>query len=327
MTRLRLTPGIGTTLQDAGRVGYARLGVPRSGPMDPLHHRLALGLVGQGASGGDVALEVGPGGAVLRAGDDPLVLAVAGPSVRLVTGGVTRVTAVEVLSLAAGATITISCGPGAMWAYVAIAGVVTSPSVLGSRSQHPRSGLGMLDGPQWELDITCATDDVVLGTRPPLSQIKGRFGVLEAPQTQLFSRDVRALLTTGMWQTTTTQDRMGHRLTGPLLRCAAGHDIVSDGVLPGSLQLPGDGQLFVLTADHQTTGGYPKLAVMAAADLARFVQLPVGSDVAFSWIEPAEAATRWSAAVDAVDAIIASPARPTSASLTAQNLISGVTQG
>ena len=329
MTHVVVTPGLGTSLQDAGRVGHARLGVPRSGPMDQLHHRLALRLVGQSTQPvpGAVAIEVGPGGVVLRAEQGAVTVAIAGPAVRIVEEGAARMTAVEVLVLPAGRSIEVASGPGAMWIYVAIAGLIATGPVLGSRSQHPRSGLGMGGGAGWELAVGPAAEGIRRGTRAPLRWRTGPFGVLTAPQSHLFAPEILSRLTEGTWRTTSSQDRMGHRLAGPALPCAAGHDIVSDGVLPGSLQVPGDGQVFVLTADHQTTGGYPKIAVLAAAELARFVQLPVGAPIQFAWIEVAEAATRWASAVADVDAVVAGPARPTAASLTDRNLIGGVAEG
>lgn len=316
-----VAPGRTTTVQDRGRVGMARYGVPRSGPVDVLAHRLAARLAGvpADAAAATVALEVGVEPCRLGVDDEPVGLAVAGEGAHLDVGG-THIPAPCVVVLSPGETAVVTART---WAYVVPAGDVILPSVLGSRSRHPRSGLGP--------SLDAGTRLVVEQPRQVVEGVWGMPGlpggplhVLPAPQTDLFERASRDALVTATWSTTTASDRMGARLDGPELRATDGHDIVSDGIVAGALQVPGDGQPFVLLADHQTTGGYPKIGVLATIDLARFVRLPPGSPVTFTWSDVATGRRRMRAAHDAIDHVAAQRPRPHAHALGRANLIGGV---
>lgn len=319
-----VTAGPTATLQDGGRVGAARWGVPRSGPVDALSHRLAVRLAGVAA--GDVrhavALEVGPRPCAVRAVDGPVPVALAGHGARL-----------EVLATVVPAPCVVVLPPGEVahvhartWAYLAPAADVLVDAVLGSRSHHPRSGLGpaVHDGDVLPLGAPRA---VRAGRRQEPATAAGPLEVLAAPQTHLFTPAALRALTTATFRTTAEVDRMGQRLDGPALRAVDGHDIVSDAIVPGALQVPGDGRPFVLTADHQSTGGYPKIAVLGTAALARLVRLPPGSDVRFTWGEVAGARAALQAAVAAVEACVDGPVRPSGLDLRDANLVAGVTDG
>lgn len=323
MTALEVvTAGATTTLQDGGRVGAARWGVPRSGPVDALAHRLAARLAG--ATGTEVAatptIEVGPHPSVLAAVDGPVTVALAGPGAVLVVGDV-ELAAPVVVTLAPGEEATVRAHT---WAYVAVAARLEVPTVLGSSSRHPRSGLGpaLEDGTQ--LHCT-APRPVRTGRYREPALPGGPLLVLPAPQTHLFTPEARAELVEATFTTTADVDRMGMRLSGPVLAAHGGHDIVSDGIVAGALQVPGDGQPYVLLADHQTTGGYPKVAVLTPVDLVRCTRLRPGAPMRFAWTDVAAARVRLQDAVDAVEAVVAAPARPHARDLAARNLIGGVT--
>lgn len=318
------TAGATTTLQDGGRIGAARYGVPRSGPVDVLSHRLALRLAGvPGADvAASVAIEVGPHPCTLAAAGGSVTLAVAGAGAVVSSGG-GDVAAPCVLPLGDGQACTIRA---VTWAYVAPTASIRVPPTLGSRSRHPRSGLGpgLDDGARLPLGDP---RPVQPGRRRPPVTASGPLGILAAPQTDLFTATALASLVGEPFRTTTSFDRMGHRLQGPALRTRGGHDIVSDGIVPGVLQVPGDGQAFVLTADHQTTGGYPKIAVLSTAALARFVRVPPGRDVRFVWTDVPTARAELEAAMAAVEDVVAGPVTPIGAMLHERNLIDGVTDG
>ncbi len=325
MTSLVITTaGATTTLQDGGRIGAARYGVPRSGPVDVLSHRLAVRLAG--VPGEDVAaavaIEVGPHPCTVTAVGGEAALAVAGPGA-VVTSGGGEVAAPCVVPLGEGQECTIRA---MTWAYVAPTASIQVPPTLGSRSRHPRSGLGpeLHDGTRLTLGDP---RPVQPGRREPPVTASGPLGILAAPQTDLFTDTALAALVGEPFRTTTSFDRMGHRLEGPALRTHGGHDIVSDGIVPGALQVPGDGQAFVLTADHQTTGGYPKIAVLSTAALARFVRLPSGRQVRFAWTDVPAARADLQAAMTAVEDVVAGPVAPIGAMLRESNLIDGVTDG
>ncbi len=323
MTALEVTrPGATTTLQDGGRSGVGRWGVPRSGPVDALAHRLAARLAG--VPGDDVAatttVEVGPHPCELGAVDGPVALAVAGDGATVAVGGHT-LTAPVVVVLRAGEVCTVRART---WAYVAPAASIDVPPVLGSRSHHPRSGLGPTLDAGTVLPLG-SPRDVREGRHDPPVLPTGPLHVLAAPQTDAFTEAALERLVTATYRTTSDVDRMGMRLDGPTLAARDGHDIVSDGILPGALQVPGDGRPYVLTADHQTTGGYPKIAVLGPVDLARVTRCPPGTSVRFAWTDVAAARARLLAAHEAIDAAVAAAPRPHARALHGRNLIDGVT--
>lgn len=323
MSRLEITtPGATTTLQDGGRDGVGRWGVPRSGPVDELAHRLAVRLAGvpQGEVAQAVTVEVGPHPCELAAVDGPVTLALAGDGASLVVGGHVLPTPV-VVSLHPGERCTVRART---WAYVAPAAAIEVAPVLGSCSHHPRSGLG----PRLEAGTLLplgAPRSVREGHHADPDLPGGPLLVLPAPQTEAFTDDALEALVTAEFRTTSDVDRMGMRLDGPRLAAAGGHDIVSDGILTGALQVPGDGRPFVLTADHQTTGGYPKVAVLSPVDLVRLTRCPPGTAVRFAWTDVATARARLVAAHAAIEVAVAAPPRPHARALQGRNLIDGVT--
>ena len=318
---LLVEAGATTTLQDGGRVGAARYGVPRSGPVDALAHRLAVRLAGSDATdvAGAVAVEVGPHPCRLTADGGPVGLAVTGPGATVEAAGATLP-----------APVVVELGPGEhcvvharTWAYAAPAAEVDVPAVLGSRSHHPRSGLGPGLGEGTRLRLRAART-VASGRYREPALPEGPFRLLPAPQTHLFSDEVRDLLVSAVFSTTSEVDRMGQRLDGPALAARTGPDIVSDGIVAGALQVPGDGRPYVLTADHQTTGGYPKVAVLAPVDLVRLTRLPPGREVRFAWTDVAAARQHLLAAVAAVEDSVGGAPRPHGPGLAGRNLIGGV---
>lgn len=323
MTALEVTaPGATTTLQDGGRVGAARWGVPRSGPVDLLAHRFAARLAGapEDAVHAATSIEVGPHPCDLTAVDGPVTFALAGPGATVTLQG-TVLTAPVVLVLAPGERCTVLART---WAYVAPAASIDVPVVLGSRSQHPRSGLGPRLEPGAVLPLR-APRSVRTGSYRSPALPGGPLLALPAPQTAAFTQAARATLVAATYRTTSEVDRMGMRLDGPALAARAGHDIVSDGIVAGTLQVPGDGRPYVLTADHQTTGGYPKIAVLSPVDLVRLTRCPPGSTVLFAWTDIPTARRRLGTAVAAVEAAVATPPRPHAQALAGRNLIGGVT--
>lgn len=308
--RLRLLEGSWVSLQDAGRIGHARHGVGPGGPMDPLTHLLAVRLAGAPAAAGTTAIEVGPGGARIGVDAGPVEVAIAGPGARLSTGH-DAVQAPAVLRLVAGDVVEI--GGSCRWAVLAPRGRIAVAPELGSTSRHDRADLG----PRWSIGQTLLVDtDAVgaglppIGTRPGPRTLDQPLLLLPAPQTHLFSPADRARLTGADVVVDRRGDRMAQRLGGVTLSPVGGHDIVSDAVVAGALQVQGDGAPWVLTAEHQPTGGYPKVAVLAVADRSRFVQLGPGAPVRFAWGTVVTARERWQAAVASVASCLEAPVRP-----------------
>jgi 5-oxoprolinase (ATP-hydrolysing) subunit C len=113
--------------------------------------------------------------------------------------------------------------------------------------------------------------------------------VVLGPQDDEFSDEAKALLLDSDWKISSTSDRMGYRLEGPVIKHLHGHNIVSDGTVDGSIQVPGSGAPIVLMPDRGTTGGYPKIATVISVDLGRLAQISPGTAFRFKAVGMAEA--------------------------------------
>ena len=269
-----IAPGLHTTVQDAGRIGFQDVGLPASGPLDRISLRLANALVGNAP--GMPALEMllqGPtlavladsariaivgGDADIAIGSDRARVIPAGRSVRLVRGDVFRVR-----------------GFGdSVCAYLAIEGGPDIAPLLGSASTYVRSGIGGFHGralrPGDRVPLTLAAVDVRdehALSRPVDLELEQPVRVVLGPQRDYFTDDAVATLLSSDYVISSEADRMGYRLEGPALAHAKGYNIVSDGTVVGAIQVPGSGQPIILMVDNQTTGGYPKIATVISADI------------------------------------------------------------
>ena len=290
-----LDGGLFTTVQDAGRYGYQRYGVPVSGAMDRGAWRAANGLVGN--DDGAAALEMtllGPRLEFLA----PATVALTGADLGALAG---RVAAPlwESFTVPAGSVLSFAGARDGVRGYLAIAGGLDVPVVLGSRSTYTRSRLGGVDGRALKAgDVlrvlgTHPVADLVgagLGTRsarrvPP--GLRPRYGqrhllrVVLGPQDNRFTpAGVRTLLSS-VYTVTPQSDRMGYRLQGPKIEHTSGPDIVSDGSPLGAVQVAGDGMPIVLMADRGTAGGYTKIATIVSVDVWRLAQAAAGDEVRF----------------------------------------------
>lgn len=289
-----LAAGPAVTIQDHGRPGLAHLGLPASGPMDPLAQHLANALVGNAP--GEAAIEIGPGGLVLRIEGGTMRIAIAGAEVPLAVDG-TPARPWRSLTLPAGSTVAAGTARVGVWAYVAVAGGLALPASLGSRSTHVRAGIGGLVGrrlvagdvlPLAGGPTAPAGADLVLAD-PPLPSADEPIRVVLGPQAERVTEGSRSLFLETVWRVDPAIDRMAYRLEGPRLAHAGPVDIVSDAIVPGSVQIPGSGRPIVMMRDHQTTGGYPKLATVIGPDLRTLAQRQPGVTVRFAVIDLAEA--------------------------------------
>jgi biotin-dependent carboxylase-like uncharacterized protein len=320
-----LAAGPGLSLQDAGRPGYLRYGVSESGPMDWAAHALANRLLGNAP--GAAALEIGPGGARFVA-QTGLAAAVAGTGFQITVDGHAHAAPVAG-GIAAGQQIEVRPGRAGMWAYLALAGGIDAPDVLGSAAHHARAGLGHRVG-EGDALPPCHQSSVSPGLAQyadPLAALPdGPLGVVRGPQDHMFSNTMKARLTEAEWRISARADRMGYRLEGPKLAAELGSDIVSEGIVMGSIQVPGDGQPIVLMADRQPTGGYAKIGVVCRADVRRLAQTRPGEAVSFAWITVEEALARLRRVREAINAPLRRLGQaPSAEGLLRANLISGVT--
>lgn len=277
---LVLDPGPLTTVQDLGRPGHLRYGVPPSGPIDRYAFLLANRLVGNPDTA--AALEctmVGPKLQMLKES----VVAVTGAEMPLTVNGreVPRWTAIRVK---AGVVVRLGASRSGVRAYLAVAGGIDVPPVLGSRSTYLRGRLGgyqgrpLTRGDVLSVDVSPFPPERLEGraVRPEAIPVYGsevEVRVILGPQSDRFTKSGIVAFLQGPYEPTPESDRMGVRLKGPPITHTRGHDIISDGVPLGGVQVAGDGQPIVLLVDRQTTGGYAKIATVCSFDVSRMGQL------------------------------------------------------
>lgn len=289
-----LRPGMMMTVQDRGRAGMLRFGVSGAGPMDPEAAQMANALIGNDP--GAAVLEFAHFGGALRL-DADRTIAVCGAVADLRIGG-RAVAPWAAHPVRAGEEIVIGAMRDTVWGYVAIGGGIDTPPVLGARSTHLRSGIGgqegrsLREGDVLPLGAAAAQTAAETAVRRLLRPWRPRLGpirVVLGPQQDHFSDEVVATFLGRPFTVTQKRDRMAMVLEGPALPAARGHDIVSDGTLHGSVQVPGSGQPMILLADRQTTGGYPKIATVIGPDLPRLAQLAAGRQLRFHAISQSRA--------------------------------------
>jgi 5-oxoprolinase (ATP-hydrolysing) subunit C len=290
MTGLVVTSiGPASSVQDGGRFGAQRYGLTPSGAMDRLGLAAANCLVGNSLF--DPAIEIGPYGAALTARGTAVRVALAGaPRSADVAGrAVAWCTSV---TIADGETLKLGMANGGCFSYLAIEGAIKGEPMFGSLAVNVRTGLGSpfprpLQAGD-ELELTPAS--VMAERRIDLpAAVAGPIRVVLGPQNDEFGDEALNLFLGSEWKISATSDRMGYRLEGPVIRHLHGHNIVSDGTVNGSIQVPGSGQPIVLMSDRGTSGGYPKIAAVITADFGRMAQIPPGSPFRFKAVSMAEA--------------------------------------
>lgn len=281
--------GPATSVQDAGRFGAQRYGLVPSGAMD--RRSLAVANCLAGNAGVDAAIEIGPLGAIFTAHSGDIRLALSGAA-RNATIADRAVAWNQTTILHDGETLKLAPARSGVFSYLAIEGGIRGDPVFGSLSVTARSGLGSPFPRPLQ-----AGDRIEVGNAQPAAHERrldlpptpgGPIRVVMGPQDDEFGT-TRELFLGSDWSVSVTSDRMGYRLEGPRLTHDQGHNIVSDGTVDGSIQVPGSGQPIVLMKDRGTTGGYPKIATVITADLGRMAQTQPGQTVRFQSISIAAA--------------------------------------
>jgi len=266
------------TIQDAGRRGWQKFGVPVSGAMDWFAHRAANRLVGNPPDA--AALEIGFGDLSLRALRD-CVVAVTGAGFVTSTFAWTFPLWTSFV-VHAGGTVRIMKDGDGNWAYLAVAGGIDVAPVLGSRSSYLRAGLGQklevgdrlnLGKPSRSLDElaarTFSPDKIPAYSSLPVIE------VIEGTQSDShFRSDCHFAFFNNDYAISPSSDRMGYRLDGTPVIPTRSDELLSEGMTAGSIQIPASGQPIVMMADSPTTGGYPKIANVVTADLPVLAQVP-----------------------------------------------------
>ncbi len=291
-----LRPGLLTTVQDLGRPGYQRYGVSVSGAMDRRALLIGNRLVGNPDEA--AGLECTIQGPELRF-EEAAVIAVTGGDLSPVLNG-EAVPVWKAVEVQAGGVLAIGRRRSGARTYVAVAGGIDVPAVLGSRATHLRSRTGGAAGQPLTrgqtLDIgrrnrspvipRCAPPAIIppYHTTPTLRLVRG-------PQFARLSPQAAATLTSRRFAIAPESDRMGYRLVGARIVIDSVTHTISDASPPGSVQVPPDGRPILLMADHQTTGGYPIVGVVCSLDLSLAAQLMPGDHLGFAFISPEAART------------------------------------
>lgn len=290
-------PGPLTTVQDAGRYGYMNSGIGTSGVMDEVSYKKANYLVGN--ENGEAVLEVTLFGGTMEFTEDA-VIAVTGATMDVKINEeptemyrAYQVKAGDILSLG---MVTAGCRT-----YVAFAGGIDVPVVLGSRSTNLKCKMGGYEG-----RALAAGDIFEIGkngrsyealkdrmAKPDVYTSPITVRVIEGPQEEYFTEVGKKTFYNETYTISDQSDRMGYRMEGASIESVNGTDIISDGIALGSIQVPTNGKPIILLADRQTTGGYAKIATVCSFDIPKLVQGKPGDQVRFQKISLDEAAKIW----------------------------------
>lgn len=296
------------TIQDAGRYGWRKYGVPASGPMDWFAYEIANTLVGNAKEA--AALEIGFGDVTLRAMCN-CVVAVTGAGF-IVSTFIWKFPLWNSFTVRNGWKINISKNGNGNWAYLAVAGGIQVDPVLGSRSTNLRAGMGMKLQSGDFLKTgkpTHALEDLAARTLPlekrPVYNSSPVIAVIEGPQNDWFSQDGHDMFVNCEYKVSIASDRMGYRLEGPPIMQIRNANLLSEGMAVGSVQIPADGQPIAMMADCPTTGGYPKIANIIKADLPIFAQTPIDTGkVHFKLTSIADAHSRYRSMISGIESEI-----------------------
>lgn len=279
-------PGILTTYQDIGRSGFRKFGIPQSGAMDALALRTANLLVGNRES--QVGLEVTLQGLKMVALRS-LLVAVAGADLQFTINSKYYPPWRSFL-LKAGDVVHFRKRISGLRAYLTAQGGFRAPTYMGSSSVFEMGAMGtplrkhdlleVGDAPQVSLHEKCIPEAVV----PKISdQISVR--VIMGPQLQYFTSEGLSRFLDSVYRVNSQSDRMAYRLEGPRINHRERADIISEPVLPGSIQVPSNGQPIILMIDGQVTGGYAKIANVISADMPILAQVMPGNSVRFREVD------------------------------------------
>lgn len=303
-------PGVLASVQDLGRHGHRQLGICPGGALDVLALTLANRLVGNADRA--AGLELTMGGCELQFESDTRI-ALAGDDFGASLDGV-PIWPCWSVPVAAGQTLRLAGANAAgtkkagVRSWLAVAGGIDVPPVLGSRSTDLKAGFGGLEGRPLRKGDRLATGASALdaaqrerrpfGIRgpdwgPPEDYDAIALRVLPGPEFELFTLAAREQLWGERWRITPQSNRMGSRLEGAELKRKRGGDMLSSGVIPGTIQVPPSGQPIILMGDAQTTGGYPRIGVVIRADLWKLAQAPLNGRLRLVQVDQPQALAAW----------------------------------
>ena len=277
------------TFQDIGRPGNMRYGVSASGPMDIVSFEAANAVLGNETK--QTAIEISLGGLILQCHEGSITLAITGGDFLIEYQG-QKISSWTVLTIQKGERLSIRAGKSGSWAYLAFSGKLNVKDWLKSNSTHSTSGFGggvLKTGQKFTLtDASNQANRIGPILKPNLNSTGPIYAVL-GPQDQYFKDIAIKTFSDCIFKVSENYDRMGMQLIGPKLELKSALSIPSEPIVKGSIQVSGDGIPTVLLADHQTTGGYPKIATIISSEINRLVQFRSNQSVKFIFINSNDA--------------------------------------
>jgi biotin-dependent carboxylase-like uncharacterized protein len=281
-----LSGGILSTVQDLGRYGYRQYGVPISGAMDLYALRLANILVGNNEDA--AGIEVTFYGLKLMSTEDTWVA---------ITGGDLSpqknekpVPMWRSICLKKNEVLSFRGLRSGFRAYMAVQGGFDIPLLMNSRSTSIKAAYGgtggaLKTGDRLKTGHSFAggkmQEKMIPDQLIPLYNTQNELRVVLGPQADYFPSEIRELFLNSEYTITPQSDRQGYRLTGPALKHIRSHDVITEAVWPGAVQIPGDGLPIILLSDAQTTGGYPKIASVISVDIDKLGQAKPSDKIRF----------------------------------------------
>lgn len=277
------------TFQDIGRPGNMRYGVSASGPMDIVSFEAANAVLGNDTK--QTAIEISLGGLILQCHEGSITLAITGGDFLIEYQG-QKISSWTVLTIQKGERLSVRAGKSGSWAYLAFSGKLNVKDWLNSSSTHSTSGFGggvLKTGQKFTLTDASNQENRIGPILKPNFNTNDLIHAVLGPQDQYFMNTAIKIFSDSIFKVSDNYDRMGMQLTGPKLELKSALSIPSEPVVKGSIQVSGDGIPTILLADHQTTGGYPKIATVISSDINRLVQLRSNQNVEFILINSNEA--------------------------------------
>ena len=277
------------TFQDIGRPGNMRYGVSASGPMDIVSFEAANAVLGNDTK--QTAIEISLGGLILQCHEGSITLAITGGDFLIEYQG-QKISSWTVLTIQKGERLSVRAGKSGSWAYLAFSGKLNVKDWLNSSSTHSTSGFGggvLKTGQKFTLEDASNQANRIGPILKPNFNTNDLIHAVLGPQDQYFMKTAIKIFSDSIFKVSDNYDRMGMQLTGPKLELKSALSIPSEPVVKGSIQVSGDGIPTILLADHQTTGGYPKIATVISSDINRLVQLRSNQNVEFILINSNEA--------------------------------------
>lgn len=277
------------TVQDLGRSGYLAQGVSRGGAMDRLALAEGAALLGQSTE--CAAIEMAGNGGVFEVTNDTRIALTGAPMRAEIDGAALAWNASHLLPK--GARLGIGGALTGTYGYLSIGGGVATPLQLGARATHLSAGLGQMLDTGTRLPLGADSGQVETGFAIDAESRfnGGTIRIIPSLQTALFPESERARFEATVFRRDPRSNRMGTRLTseGDGFSSEAGLSVLSEVITPGDIQITGDGTPFVLMAECQTTGGYPRIGTVIPADLPRVAQAGRDAELRFRFIEMSEA--------------------------------------